>query len=156
MLQRLVLRQRGIGDRGEQESVRARLFRITRVGHRLVGAERAHPDDHRQPAADHLDRGLDRAAPLRPREIHVDAGAAEQTDGLRPAVDDPLQQLLQCLDVHPPGRIGRRQRKGGKAGEEWHGLAHEQLAEGQELPWVSIGPAGSRQAGRAGFFATLL
>ena len=115
MREHLVLGQRCVGNRCQQQAVRPAVSRVQRQSPCLVGTHRADADDQGRAAAQPVDRDPQRAASLIPIQIHVAAGAAQKSDRIDPGRGQPLQDGTQCRGLDPARSIGGRDRKGRKA-----------------------------------------
>lgn len=61
--------------------------------HRIVGAQRADAGDDRDMTRGFLHRSFDSAASFVASQIHINAGAAEQADGIDLSRDQPADQF---------------------------------------------------------------
>jgi len=111
----LFLRQRRVGNGCEQQRVRTGCFSVLRQRHGLIGAQRADACHQRAPAPEGRGGCLDGAASLLTREIHIDAGAAEDADGIDLRRIQPRDQGGEGLNIDSPGLVSRRDRKSRKS-----------------------------------------
>ncbi|MOA09313.1 hypothetical protein D3C78_1291360 [compost metagenome] len=111
----LFLRQRRVGHGCQQQRTGAGDFRIPGKRNGLIGAQSADTRHQYAPALKDGGGGLDGATSLFPREIHVDAGAAENADGIDRGRIQPLDQGREGFNIDPPRLVGRRNRKSRKS-----------------------------------------
>jgi hypothetical protein len=105
MLVDLIIGERRVGDRRQQQAIRPELPRIFCERLRLVCSKRSDADDDRDLAADGRHRRFNRPAPLIARQEGVTAGAAEQADGIGARGLDAGKQGGERVGIDNAGSI---------------------------------------------------
>src|SRR5690606_9107355 len=95
VLEHLLVRQLNIRHGRKQQARSTRLLSITSEPLRLVGTQRTHADDDRNPTTNEVHGRLHGALPLCPGQISVAARAAEQPDAVGSGFQNSFEEAAE-------------------------------------------------------------